>query len=126
MTLKWIELKKQKKNLYNVYAAEAKECRACDLLGKCYRGNGLGYYGRKIMVSEHNEFMERNQEQLKKHKYLYDKRKEVIEPIIGTIKVRQRFRGFTLRGLEKVRTEWNLATTSFNLLKIWKISRAIS
>ena len=76
------------------------------------------------MIYEHHKFVEKYLMKFKKNKKLYDKRKTIIEPTIGTIKVRQRFRGFLLRGLQKVKAEWVLATTGHNLLKIWKIKLA--
>ena len=111
-------------NRYLVYAAKSGDCNSCELCGKCYKGKGTKKYGRRIMIYEHHKFVEKYLMKFKKNKKLYDKRKTIIEPTIGTIKVRQRFRGFLLRGLQKVKAEWVLATTGHNLLKIWKIKLA--
>jgi len=119
--LERVTTKISRENRYDVYAAKLGDCTSCELCGKCYKGNGAGRYGRKLMIYEDREFVERHIEQLEKNRKLYNKRKNVIEPVIGIIKVRHRFRGFLLRGLEKVKTEWILVTTGFNLMKIWKL-----
>jgi transposase len=49
---------------------------------------------------------------------LYGKRQATVEPVFGQIKERRRFRRFSLRGLEKVRSEWLLICLTHNLLKL--------
>ena len=46
---------------------------------------------------------------------LYGKRKDTVEPVFGIIKSAMGFRVFLLRGLEKVRGEWKLVCTAYNL-----------
>jgi transposase len=48
---------------------------------------------------------------------LYSRRKVIVEPVFGQTKNRG-FRGFLLRGLNKVRGEWALITLTHNLLKL--------
>lgn len=50
---------------------------------------------------------------------VYSRRKVIVEPVFGQIKNRG-FRGFLLRGIEKVRGEWSLIGLSHNLLKLHK------
>lgn len=50
---------------------------------------------------------------------VYSRRKVIAEPPFGQIKNRG-FRGFLLRGMEKVRGEWSLITLTHNLLKMHK------
>jgi hypothetical protein len=45
---------------------------------------------------------------------IYSRRKVIVEPCFGQIKNRG-FRGFLLRGLQKVRGEWSLITLTHNL-----------
>ena len=52
-------------------------------------------------------------------KRIYGKRKTIVEPVIGNIKENLGFRGFHLRGLEKVKIELNLISITHNLKKIW-------
>ena len=47
----------------------------------------------------------------------YRLRKQTVEPVFGQIKQARGFRQFLLRGVEKVRGEWDLICTAHNLLK---------
>lgn len=49
---------------------------------------------------------------------IYGRRKAIVEPVFGQIKGARGFRRFSLRGLEKVRSEWTLVTLCHNLLKL--------
>ena len=51
---------------------------------------------------------------------LYRLRQQTVEPVFGIIKQALGFRQFHLRGLDKVRGEWNLLCLTHNLLKIWR------
>lgn len=53
-------------------------------------------------------------------KLLYAERKHIVEPVFGQIKGVRGIRKFLLRGLEKVRAEWQLICLTHNLLKIWR------
>jgi len=59
----------------------------------------------------------------KEAREIYDKRKTIVEPPIGNIKQNLGFREFLLRGLEKVKTEFNLVCIAHNLQKIWSAQR---
>lgn len=50
----------------------------------------------------------------------YRLRKQTVEPVFGQIKSARGFRQFLMRGLDKVREEWNLICTSHNLVKLAK------
>lgn len=58
----------------------------------------------------------------KRGRETYSKRKEIVEPVFGQIKQARGFRQFLLRGVEKVRAEWNLICLTHNLLKIYRYS----
>ncbi len=60
----------------------------------------------------------------KKSKKIYALRKITVEPVYGNLKENLGFRGFLLRGLEKVKIEFNLACIAHNLQKIWRLSKA--
>ena len=119
--LKYVGKKNGRGKTFLVYAAKKEDCMSCSLIGQCYKGKGLSKYGRRIMIYEDKKFMDSYRRILKRNKILYNKRKSIVEPVIGTIKSALRFRRFALRGLEKVKSEWNLITTVFNLMKIRKI-----
>jgi len=52
------------------------------------------------------------------HRSRYRLRKQTVEPVFGQIKGARGFRQFLLRGLEKVRQEWQLVCSAHNLLKL--------
>jgi len=56
-------------------------------------------------------------------KALYARRKQLPEPVFGIIKSVLGFRQFLLRGLDKVRGEWSLATMAWNLKQMFALSR---
>lgn len=50
----------------------------------------------------------------------YHQRAGVVEPVFGTIKEALGYRRFLLRGLKKVKGEWAIICTAFNLLKLYR------
>lgn len=50
----------------------------------------------------------------------YSKRKQIVEPVFGQIKQARGLRGFLLRGLDKVASEWELFCATHNLLKLFR------
>ena len=57
-------------------------------------------------------------------KALYSKRNHTVETAFGIIKAVMGFRGFMLRGLEKVSGEWNLVCLSYNLKRLYQLKLA--
>ena len=55
-------------------------------------------------------------------KKIYGFRKITVEPVYGNLKENLGFRGFLLRGVEKVKIEFNLACIAHNLQKIWRLT----
>ncbi len=51
---------------------------------------------------------------------IYGRRKETVEPVFGQTKSARNFRGFLLRGLEQVRSEWRLVCLGHNMLKLYR------
>lgn len=51
---------------------------------------------------------------------MYRKRKTIPEPVFGQIKEARGFRRFLLRGITKVRHEWDLICATHNLLKLFR------
>ena len=54
------------------------------------------------------------------HRSRYRLRKQTVEPVFGQIKGAKGFRQFLMRGLDKVRGEWDLLCTAHNLGKLYK------
>ena len=55
---------------------------------------------------------------------LYALRKQTPEPVFGIIKAVLGFRQFSLRGLDKVRGEWNLVTMAWNMKRMFALTPA--
>ncbi|MCD6227186.1 IS1182 family transposase [Candidatus Micrarchaeota archaeon] len=53
-------------------------------------------------------------------KKVYRSRKTIVEPVFGNIKQNLGFREFVTRGLNSVKTEFNLVCIAHNLMKVWK------
>src|SRR3954471_17604867 len=53
---------------------------------------------------------------------LYALRKHTPEPVFGIIKAALGFRQFLLRGLDNVRSEWNLMTMAYNVKRMFVLS----
>ena len=54
-------------------------------------------------------------------KALYKKRKQTVEPVFGIIKSVLGFRHFSLRGMDKVKTEWQLIALAYNCKRLAKL-----
>ncbi len=57
-------------------------------------------------------------------KRLYGLRKQTPEPVFGIIKSVMGFRQFSLRGLEKVKGEWNIVTMAWNIKRMFALAGA--
>jgi len=63
----------------------------------------------------------RHRTQTKSGKALYKLRKQTVEPVFGIIKEVMGFRRFSLRGKEKVETEWSLVCLAYNLKRLFNL-----
>lgn len=61
--------------------------------------------------------------QTEEGKALYAKRNHTVETAFGIIKAVMGFRGFMLRGLEKVSGEWSLVCLSYNLKRLHQLRK---
>lgn len=101
-----------------VYRTEPGLCLSCAKKNKCTETKNK--VGRSINRIGYEAERERMRQKLKTEdgKAIYSRRKCVIEPVIGQLKVVGRFIQFLLRGTMGVRIEWKWATIAHNLLKI--------
>jgi len=96
---------------------EAPNCNACPLKPECTRAKG----NRRMRVSFR---LRRYREQAKNNllseqgKVLRVQRNVEVESVFGHIKHNMHFRRFSLRGLEKVKTEWGLVCIAHNMQKL--------
>ena len=51
---------------------------------------------------------------------MYAQRKAIVEPVNGVLKEQRGMRRFRQRGLAKVRGEWALSNTAYNLTRLWR------
>jgi transposase len=51
---------------------------------------------------------------------IYARRKTIVEPVNGVLKEQRGMRRFRMKGLRKVAIEWTLATTAYNLTRMWR------
>ena len=61
-----------------------------------------------------------------KGRALYAQRQTMIEPIFGDLKFNRRIDRFLRRGRAAARSEWRLACTASNLLKLWRHNTALA
>ena len=57
---------------------------------------------------------------------IYAKRARTVEPVFGIIKAPMGFRQFLLRGLDKVRIEWDLVCLAYNMKRLYNLQAAKS
>ena len=54
----------------------------------------------------------------------YARRKALVEPVFGVLKHQRGMRKFRCRGLHRVETEWTLATTAYNVTRLFRLRPA--
>jgi transposase len=99
---------------------EAKRCEGCPLRGVCYKGDARK---KRIAVNQNlNRHKEKVRALLNSEKGRYHRRQRNIEveAVFGQLKSNNRFRRFTLRGMEKVNIEFGLMAIGHNLRKLAK------
>ena len=94
-----------------------KACVGCPLADECIKGKGSS---RSISRDEYEDRREAANRRMAtpEGKKIYQQRSPGIEGVFGVIKANMAIRRFTLRGLKKVRTEWNWICTAYNLKKL--------
>lgn len=101
------------------YRAPAKACRACPAFGLCTKDRRQG---RALHIGINDAALRRHRALMSTEaaKWVYSRRKEIIEPVFGILKELQWARRFLLRGLDNVLSEWSLLATAFNLRTLAK------
>jgi transposase len=96
---------------------EANSCNSCPLKPQCTRAAG----NRRIWVSPLlNRYHEEARQKLlsDQGRKLRSQRSVEVETVFGRLKQDWGFRRFSLRGMEKVKTEWGLLCIAHNLAKL--------
>ena len=92
----------------------ASACKTCTLRSQCTRNKA----NRTITREDNEQLMEQMAERMKLEPGKFALRKQLAEHPFGTIKRWMGYTHFTLKGLEKVRTEWSLITLAYNLKRV--------
>jgi transposase len=88
-------------------------CKNCPVQSECTRERK----GRTVEISEHHQVVLRMRERLASDagRAKFKQRARIIEPRFAGVKVRQGFRRWTVRGLEKVKAQWGWICLTSNL-----------
>ena len=91
--------------------------KACPKRAQCTRDRA----GRTVRRSPADGSLRKQRElqEQPQHAGLYPRRQAIIEPVFAQLKVNDGFRRFTVRGAAKVRTQWSLLCTAYNLRKLY-------
>lgn len=94
-------------------------------IGRERHAGGLARFREPAPLAEGATARERLRHRLRTTagRAIYGQRKWTIEPRFGNIKSVLGFRQFLLRGLEKVRSEWKLVATAYNLKRMHALAR---
>lgn len=101
-----------------VYRTERGTCLSCPLKQRCTESKSPA--GRSVTRDDYEAERTRMRAKLNtvEGKLVYGRRKKIVEPTIGQIKVVGGIRQFLLRGIRKVGIEWLWSTIGHSLLKI--------
>lgn len=100
---------------YRVYACAG--CSGCPLAERCLADPRQP---RRVMRDEYEGYRERAMARLAdpEKRKTYDRRMWIVEAPIGVLKSIMNMRRFLVRGLAKVKTEWDWACCAFNVSKL--------
>jgi transposase len=96
---------------------EAPACNACPLKPECTRAKGNRHLYVSFRLRRYRE-QARNNLLSEQGRFLRVQRNVEVESVFGHIKHNMGFRRFSLRGLEKVKTEWGLVCIAHNMRKL--------
>ena len=110
--------------LVGVYRSDRATCGACELKAQCLTPKQSR---KEITRGEDDAVRDAMKAKLRSPKgdALYRRRKGIAEPVFGILKETLGFRQWSLRGLKKVRGEFSLVTTAYDIRKIAKKIRRL-
>jgi hypothetical protein len=116
LTFERTKRSRQKKYALRVYRCHnLRECPCREVCSQEKRGRSIeqGFYYKAV---EHQRAKHQNPAKQE----LLQRRKALIETVFAQIKEHQAFRRWSVRGLDKVRTQWSMVCAAFNLNKLYK------
>ena len=96
-------------------------CAGCKYAEKCIKGikNKKVFRVKKEVCENLKEINELKQKMsVPEEKDKYNKRLGMIEPIFGIIQEHRKFKGFLVKGIEKVKLHWSIICGAFNLRRL--------
>jgi hypothetical protein len=111
-----LTLKRQGQDGSRVYQGAAKVCAACPLQSRCCQ-SAIGE-ARTLNTDDKEPLRQQmnNKMATESAKAVYGKRKTIVEPVFGQLK-NSGFRGFSVRGKEKVAGEFSLVCATHTIKK---------
>ncbi len=112
-------LVKQRKKGVRTYQGDIEKCNMCAFKSRCCQSSKGE--ARTINTDDKEPLRQQmnNKMEAEESKAIYKKRKVIVEPVFGQIK-NAGFRGFSVRGKEKVAGELSLVCATHNIKKITK------
>jgi len=110
-------MKREDKNGKRIYQADAEQCKDCPYHARCSQSKKGE--ARTVTADKNEDLRQQMNDKMEQEasKAIYHERKVIVEPVFGQIK-NTGFRGFSLRGLEKVVGEFSLVSATHNIKKI--------
>ena len=107
------------------FAADKDYCLNCKFKEKCFsKVKQKKQFSISSIIFDNFEKIEELKEKMSNTEELdiYHKRLGTVEPAFGTITYHRNFKAFLVRGLDKVKLQWSMVCTGFNLRRLWKLS----
>lgn len=113
---------KRKSYQVKVYKTSYHTCRDCPFAEQCAGSSNLKRSkGREIQRSEYDDFIDANRAELESNKALYRRRQAIVEHPFGTLKRGWGYTHTLLKGKERVKGEFGLILTMYNLRRVMSI-----
>ena len=114
-----LKMSRESQDGKRIYQGSAQACADCPLHSRCCQS--IKGEARTINTDDKESLRQRMNSKMATEptKAIYSKRKTSVEPVFGHIK-NSGFRGFSVRGKEKVEGEFSLVCATHNLKKIAK------
>jgi len=112
-----LEMKREDKNGKRIYQADEEQCRNCPFQNRCSQSKKGE---ARTVTADKNEALRQqmnNKMEQTEAKEIYHERKVIVEPVFGQIK-NTGFRGFNVRGKDKVAGEFSLICAVHNIKKM--------
>lgn len=103
-----------------LYQGDINTCNSCEFKSRCCQSTKDNARTISTDAKEPLRLNMNKKMELEASKEIYKKRKTIVEPVFGQIK-NMGFRGFSLRGLKKVKGEFSLVCATHNIKKIIKV-----